>query len=98
MLYDAENDRMVSDDILCRVRYRLNYLARLDDVSDADYEIDCIGNSDDIEEDFDTLDQAKKNAPSDVSYMIRRICCHRSEDVFNAIFWSVIDEDPVVEV
>ncbi len=98
MLYDAENDRMVSDDILCRVLYRLMFMIRLDDVTDADYEHACIGNSELIERDFDTLDQAKKNAPSDVSYMIRRICCHRGEDVFNAIFWSVIDEDPVVEV
>ena len=98
MLYDAENDRMVSDDILSRMRYRLMFMIRLDDVSDADYENDCIGNSELIERDFDALDQAKKNAPDDVSYQIRRICCHRSEDVFNAIFWSVIDEDPVVEV
>ena len=98
MLYDAENDQMVSDDMLCRVRYRLMFMTRFDDVSDADYENDCIGNSELIERDFDTLNQAKKNAPSDVSYQIRRICCHRSEDIFNAVFWSVIDEDPVVEV
>lgn len=98
MLVDPENDRLVTRDILTKIRYRLIYMARLEGVSDKDYELDCIGNSKLIEEDFDTLKEAQANAPSGYSYQVRRICCHLSEDIRNCIYWSVIREDPVVEV